>query len=114
MATAGTGLARRVETVRRTKNWGLAALDPRHASTELGARCTRPQARKHQESTTHYSRAGAYGFKPNMRTMTSMMGVDAVKVSSHVHMFRTKSVINIPVTDRTTTMASRLSTFQIE
>lgn len=55
-----------------------------------------------------------YFCRPNMRIITSITGVEAVKGWSHDHMFRTKSVISIPVSARMTTMDSRLSTFQIE
>jgi len=68
-----------------------------------------PKRRRDQKTVTT-----DYGCKPNMRTITSMIGVDAVKVSSQVHMLRTMSVISIPVMDKTTTMTKRLKTFQIE
>lgn len=55
-----------------------------------------------------------HGCKPNMRTIISMTGVDAVNVSFQVHILRTKSVISIPVMDKMTTIARRLRTFQIE
>lgn len=89
---------RREDNGRQCKNQNLVP-----ASTACGNRCL---------CYAHTSML--QGCKPNMRIITSMMGVDAVNVSFQLHMLRTRSVISIPVIDNTTTIARRLSTFHSE